>query len=103
MGVPVGTGTDATRVASYNAFVSLYWMTTGKTMGGLQLYSGKALLSPEEALRLYTEGSTWMSQDEGKRGAISPGQLADHLGVLVVTTNAEKSPLSAGTQQAATY
>jgi hypothetical protein len=83
MGVPVGAGTDATRVASYNPFVSLYWMTTGKTLGGLQLYPEKALLSREEALRLYTQGSTWMSREEGKRGAISPGQLAD----LAVLTN----------------
>ena len=77
MGVPVGAGTDATRVASYNPFVSLYWMTTGKTLGGLELYPEKALLTREEALRLYTQGSTWMSREEGKRGAISPGQLAD--------------------------
>jgi predicted amidohydrolase YtcJ len=83
MGVPVGAGTDATRVASYNPFVSLYWMTSGKTMGGLQLYPNNVLLSREEALRLYTQGSTWMSRDEGKRGAISPGQLAD----LVVLTD----------------
>src|ERR1700736_3491132 len=71
MGVPVGAGTDATRVASYNPFVSLYWMTTGKTLGGLGLYPENALLSREEALRLYTQGSTWMSREEGKRGAIS--------------------------------
>jgi predicted amidohydrolase YtcJ len=77
MGVPVGAGTDATRVASYNPFVSLYWMTTGKTVGGLDLYPKNARLSREEALRLYTQGSTWMSREEGKRGAISPGQLAD--------------------------
>jgi predicted amidohydrolase YtcJ len=77
MGVPVGAGTDATRVASYNPFVSLYWMTTGKTVGGLELYPEHAPLSREEALRLYTQGSTWMSREEGKRGAISPGQLAD--------------------------
>ncbi|HEY6767335.1 MAG TPA: amidohydrolase family protein, partial [Candidatus Sulfotelmatobacter sp.] len=83
MGVPVGAGTDATRVASYNPFVSLYWMTTGKTVGGLGLYPENALLSREEALRLYTQGSTWMSREEGKRGAISPGQLAD----LVVLTD----------------
>ena len=25
MGVPVGAGTDATRVSSYNPFLSLYW------------------------------------------------------------------------------
>jgi len=77
MGVPVGAGTDATRVASYNPFVSLYWMTTGKTLGGLTLYSEKARLTREEALRLYTQGSTWMSREEGIRGAIAPGQLAD--------------------------
>ncbi|HRI65860.1 MAG TPA: amidohydrolase [Polyangium sp.] len=77
MGVPVGAGTDATRVASYNPFVSLYWMTTGKTLGGLTLYSEKARLTREEALRLYTQGSTWMSREEGSRGAIVPGQLAD--------------------------
>ena len=66
MGVPVGAGTDATRVASYNPFVSLYWMTTGKTLGGLELYPEKARLTREEALRLYTQGSTWMSREERK-------------------------------------
>src|SRR3984957_15148724 len=34
-GLPVGAGTDATRVATYNPFVSLYWLVTGKTVGGL--------------------------------------------------------------------
>src|SRR6266700_6407046 len=37
-GLPVGAGTDATRVASYNPFVSLYWLITGKTVGGLSMY-----------------------------------------------------------------
>jgi predicted amidohydrolase YtcJ len=77
MGVPVGAGTDATRVASYNPFVSLYWMVTGKTLGGLSLYPEKARLTREEALRLYTQGSAWMSREQGKRGAIAKGQLAD--------------------------
>ena len=72
MGVPIGAGTDATRVASYNPFVSLYWMTTGKTVGGLGLYPENARLSREEALRLYTQGSTWMSREEGKIMAQSP-------------------------------
>src|SRR6185437_5179634 len=34
-GVKVGAGTDATRVASYNPWVSLSWLVTGKTLGGL--------------------------------------------------------------------
>ena len=38
MGIPVGAGTDATRVASYNPWVSLYWLVSGKTVGGLALY-----------------------------------------------------------------
>ena len=37
-GVPVGAGTDATRVASYNPWVSLSWLVTGQTVGGLELY-----------------------------------------------------------------
>jgi predicted amidohydrolase YtcJ len=37
-GIPVGAGTDATRVASYNPFVSLYWLVTGRTVGGLAMY-----------------------------------------------------------------
>src|ERR1700730_18436187 len=77
MGVPVGAGTDATRVASYNPFVSLYWMTTGKTVGGLGLYPENAQLSREEAVRLDAQGSTWMAREGGKGGASSKGQVAD--------------------------
>ncbi|HKX56767.1 MAG TPA: amidohydrolase, partial [Xanthomonadales bacterium] len=43
-GVPVGAGTDATRVASYNPWVSLYWLVSGKTLGGMQLYPEENLL-----------------------------------------------------------
>ena len=39
MGIPVGAGTDATRVSSYNPWVSLWWLVTGKTLGGTSLYS----------------------------------------------------------------
>lgn len=77
MGVPVGAGTDATRVASHNPFVSLYWLITGKTVGGTQLYSASNCLSRMEALRLYTVGSAWFSGEETKKGGLVPGQLAD--------------------------
>ncbi|NJM89259.1 MAG: amidohydrolase [Hydrococcus sp. RU_2_2] len=77
MDLPVGAGTDATRVASYNPFVSLYWLIAGKTIGGTQLYPEANRLDRMEALRLYTVGSTWFSSEEGKKGAIVPGQLAD--------------------------
>jgi predicted amidohydrolase YtcJ len=76
-GIPVGAGTDATRVSSYNPYLSLYWLTTGKTLGGLQLYPEKNRMDRTEALRLFTVGGTWFSNEEGLKGAIAPGQLAD--------------------------
>ncbi len=77
LGVPVGAGTDATRVSSYNPFVALYWLITGKTVGGTALYPEGNRLDRLEALRLYTVGSSWFSSEEGKKGALAPGQLAD--------------------------
>ena len=76
-GIPVGAGTDATRVASYNPWISLYWMVTGRTVGGMQLASPENRLSREEALRLYTVGSAWFSGEEEMKGRIAPGQFAD--------------------------
>ena len=77
LGVPVGAGTDATRVSSYNPFLSLYWLITGKTIGGLSLYPAENRLDREEALKLYTLGSSWFSTEDAKKGALAPGQLAD--------------------------
>src|SRR6201995_3317506 len=77
LGVPVGAGTDATRVSSYNPYLSLHWFITGKTVGGLSLYSEENRLDREEALKLYTIGSSWFSTEDGKKGALAPGQLAD--------------------------
>lgn len=72
LGVPVGAGTDATRVASFNPFVSLYWLVSGRTVGGLGLYPGKNCMSREEALRLYTQGSSWFSTEDGTKGGLFP-------------------------------
>jgi predicted amidohydrolase YtcJ len=77
MGIPVGAGTDATRVSSYNPFLSLYWLITGKTVGGLSLYTEENQFDRGEALKLYTVGSSWFSTEDGKKGAVALGQLAD--------------------------
>ena len=77
MGIPVGAGTDATRVASYNPWVSLYWMVTGKTVGGTTLYPEDNRLDRTEALRRYTSGSAWFSGEDDKKGTVAVGQLAD--------------------------
>jgi predicted amidohydrolase YtcJ len=76
-GLTVGAGTDATRVASYNPWVSLAWLVTGKTLGGLTLYPAQNRLDREQALRLWTEANTWFSTEAGKKGQIKVGQLAD--------------------------
>ncbi|HEY9246013.1 MAG TPA: amidohydrolase, partial [Candidatus Methanoperedens sp.] len=76
-GVPVGAGTDATRVSSYNPFISLYWLITGKTIGGTTLYPKENRLDRMEALRLYTVGSAWFSNEEDRKGSIETGKFAD--------------------------
>lgn len=76
-GVPVGGGTDATRVASYDPWVALYWLTTGKTVGGLSLYDESNVLPRGAALRLWTSGSAWFSGEADAKGTLTPGAYAD--------------------------
>ena len=75
--VPVGAGTDATRVASYDPWVALHWLTTGRTLGGLRLTPEANTLDRETALRLWTEGSAWFSGEQDAKGRLVPGALAD--------------------------
>ena len=82
-GVPMGMGTDATRVSSYNPWLCIYWLVTGKTAGGTELYGPDNQLSREEALSVYTVGSAWFSHEEKVKGRIAEGQYAD-LAVLSV-------------------
>ena len=77
MGVHVGAGTDATRVASYDPWNALYWLTTGKTLGGTRLYPETNCVDRKTALRLYTESNTWFSNEQGLKGLLGVGQLAD--------------------------
>jgi hypothetical protein len=76
-GVKTSAGTDATRVASYNPWVALAWLVSGRTVGGLRIYPQKNCLDRETALRMWTENVTWFSDEDGKKGRIQVGQLAD--------------------------
>jgi predicted amidohydrolase YtcJ len=82
-GVRTSAGTDATRVASYNPWVGLSWLISGKTVGGLRLYPEERCLDREAALRMWTENTGWFSNQEVQRGRIQVGQLAD----LIVPSN----------------
>ena len=77
MGIPLGAGTDGTRVSSYNPWIALYWLSTGKTVGGTQLYSKDNVLSRADALQVYTKGSAWFSNEEKVKGTLEPGMYAD--------------------------
>lgn len=77
MGIPVGLGTDGTRVASFNPWDAYYWAVSGRTVGGTLLYGPENRLDRLTALRLFTQGSAWFSGEEAAKGDIAPGQLAD--------------------------
>lgn len=76
-GIPLGAGTDGTRVSSYNPWIALYWMVTGKSVGGTTLLSPGNRVDRAKALELYTLGSAWFSGEEQLKGRIAPGQYAD--------------------------
>jgi len=77
IGVPIGAGTDAHRVASYNPFTALKWFLDGKTVGGVAIRGPEETPTRADALRFYTIGSAWFSRDEGKRGSLEVGKVAD--------------------------
>jgi predicted amidohydrolase YtcJ len=77
LGVAIGAGTDAHRVASYNPFTALQWFLDGKTVSGAAIRGPEETPSRIEALRLYTLGSAWFSFDETRRGSLEIGKLAD--------------------------
>jgi len=77
MGLPIGGGTDGTRVASYHPWTCLWWLVTGKSVGGTVINDPENRLSREEALGLWTKGSAWFSGEDNSKGELSVGQLAD--------------------------
>jgi predicted amidohydrolase YtcJ len=77
MGIAIGAGTDAHRVASYNPFTALQWMLDGKTVAGTPMRAAEEIPSRVDALRLYTRGSAWFSHDDDTRGSLEVGKLAD--------------------------
>jgi predicted amidohydrolase YtcJ len=77
MGVPVGMGTDAPRISTYNPWMALHWLLTGKTIGGMQFWPKEQVLDKFTALQLYTSGSAWCSGEENLKGKLVKGMYAD--------------------------
>jgi predicted amidohydrolase YtcJ len=76
LGLPVGLGTDGTRVASYNPWIALYWITTGKTIGGTQVMAKENTVDRSTALKLMTSGGYSLIK-EPLKGTIQKGYYAD--------------------------
>jgi len=77
MGIPLACGSDGNRATSYNPWIGVHWLLTGKTLGGGKLQGDRNLLDRTEALRLWTAGGAWMSSEETKKGTLEAGKLAD--------------------------
>lgn len=76
MGLPVGLGTDGTRVATYNPWISLYWVTTGKSVGGNQIMDKSNTVDRKTALELYTHRGYDLIKEKDK-GKLTKGYYAD--------------------------
>jgi len=76
-GLSWGLGTDGTRAAQVNPFVTLWWAVTGRSLGGEQ--GQDAMLSREEALIAHTRGNAFLMFRENHLGSLRPGLLADLL------------------------
>ncbi|MER7511245.1 amidohydrolase [Streptomyces lavendulae] len=76
-GLTVAAGTDATRVSSYNPWVALHWLVTGRTVGGTALRPPAELLDRQQALGLYTRGGARLTGEEDVKGVLREGCYAD--------------------------
>ncbi len=74
-GMTWGLGSDGTKAAQINPFVTLWYAITGKTLAGQVITKG--VLSRTEALIAHTRANAPMIFREDRLGVIRPGFLAD--------------------------
>jgi len=76
-GIPLAMSTDAFRAATFNPWVGLSWMVTGRSVSGSEVLAAENRLTRGEALKLFTSGGAWFMNTESEMGLIAPGNLAD--------------------------
>lgn len=76
-GLTVGAGTDATRVSTYNPWVALHWLVTGRTLGGPALRPPQNRVDRETALAMYTRAGAALTGEEDVKGVLRPGFFGD--------------------------
>lgn len=76
-GIDIAAGTDANRASSYNPWLVLWWLVAGESLDGKHRRSTEHLMTRQQALAAYTRGGARLSFDEGERGHLGVGALAD--------------------------
>lgn len=76
-GIPLAMSTDAFRAATFNPWIGISWMVSGKSVSGSEVLAKDNRLSRAEALKLFTSGGAWFMDTESEMGLIAPGNLAD--------------------------
>ncbi|PRD49847.1 amidohydrolase [Phyllobacterium myrsinacearum] len=76
-GIPLAMTTDAFRAATFNPWVGISWMVSGKSVSGSKVLAENNRLSRAEALTLFTSRAAWFMNAEAELGTIAPGNLAD--------------------------
>ncbi|WP_189929864.1 amidohydrolase [Streptomyces sulfonofaciens] len=76
-GLTVAAGTDATRVSTFNPWVALYWLVSGRNVRGVPLRSRANRVDRETALAMYTSAGASLTGEEGIKGVLRPGFYAD--------------------------
>ncbi len=76
-GIPLALTTDAFRATTFNPWVAVSWVVSGRSVSGSQVLAEDNRLSRVEALKLFTRGAAWFMNAESEMGMIAPGNLAD--------------------------
>jgi predicted amidohydrolase YtcJ len=74
-GIVWGLGTDASVVSAYQPFITLGWVTTGKSINGKTI--NEEPVTREEALIAYTRSNAFLLHKENDIGTLEVGKLAD--------------------------
>ena len=75
-GVHVTTSSDVTSTVSPNPFLGIYSLVTRQNHLG-QTIGPQEAISRDEALWSYTGAGTWLTREEGLKGTLEAGKLAD--------------------------
>lgn len=76
-GLTVGAGTDATRVSTYNPWVALHWLVSGRSVGDLALRPPTNRVDRQTALAMFTRAGAALTGEDEVKGVLRPGCYAD--------------------------